>query len=228
MHSAASALVRTPAPDLESDPEAAPGRQEGDLSDEALALALIAGSVRAPRLAWTRFAPMVRRILARTFGPRQDVDDILQEIFLNFFRKVSGLRQPTSLKAFVVSITVRTIKHELRSRRARRFFHLVDDEAEPDARYTEQPDLSAHQAFMGFYRILDRLSAADQAAFSLRFFEEFELVEVARALGVSVSTAKRRLARIWKLVAARVRQSPALFAYFSLGRPGEVDQRAIG
>ncbi|MES1172132.1 MAG: sigma-70 family RNA polymerase sigma factor [Bacteroidota bacterium] len=186
-----------------------------DVDDTDLARALIAGSDWAASVAWVRFSPMVRRILLRTFGPRQDIDDIQQDVFFSFFRKVAGLRQPESLRAFVVSIAVRTLKHELRSRRARRFFHLIEDAGEADARSIEQPDLGARQAFTAFYRILDRLPAADQTAFSLRFFEGFELPEVARALGVSISTAKRRLARVWKLVAARVRRDPVMFTYLT-------------
>ena len=190
-----------------------PGGHLATADDATLARAMIAGEDHAPRVAWSRFAPMVHRMLKRTFGPGQDVDDMVQDVFLCLFRKVAGLREPKSLKAFVISITAMTIKYELRQRRVRRWMHLSGTVSDLDAPRTEQPDPAARQALMSFYAILDRLNARDRAAFVLRFFEGLELTEVADALGISVSTTKRHLARIWKRVTLLVQRSPELASY---------------
>jgi RNA polymerase sigma-70 factor (ECF subfamily) len=154
-------------------------------------------------------------MLKRTFGPGQDVDDMVQDVFLCLFRKVGGLREPKSLKAFVISITAMTIKYELRQRRVRRWIHLSGSGSVSDLEVprTEQPDAGARQALVSFYAILDRLSARDRAAFVLRFFEGMELTQVADALGISVSTAKRHLARIWKRITLLVQRCPELASY---------------
>lgn len=190
-----------------------PGGQLATADDATLALAMIAGDGHAPRVAWSRFAPMVHRMLKRTFGPGQDVDDMVQDVFLCLFRKVGGLREPKSLKAFVISITAMTIKYELRQRRVRRWIHLSDGVSEVDTPRIEQPDPAARQALMSFYGILDRLSARDRTAFVLRFFEGLELTQVADALGISVSTTKRHLARIWRRVTLLVQRTPEVAAY---------------
>lgn len=190
-----------------------PGGQLATADDATLALAMIAGDGHAPRVAWSRFAPMVHRMLKRTFGPGQDVDDMVQDVFLCLFRKVGGLREPKSLKAFVISITAMTIKYELRQRRVRRWIHLTGSVADVDARRIEQPDPAARQALMSFYGILDRLNARDRTAFVLRFFEGLELSQVADALDISVSTAKRHLARIWRRVTLLVQRTPELASY---------------
>lgn len=210
------------------DPVAMLPPWEGD--DEALAHALIAGDTRAARAAWRRFAPLVHRILKRTFGPGNDVDDVHQDIFLAFFRKVPTLREPKSLEAFVVSITARTIKHELRRRRARRFMFLWGTPADLAADL-EHPDVApvdpgARQALKAFYAILGRLNAQDRTAFGLRYLEGMDLVQVSRALDMSVSTAKRHLGRIWKRVAMRVRSEPALVDY-SDHLPADVTPAAL-
>jgi DNA-directed RNA polymerase specialized sigma24 family protein len=58
------------------------------LSDAALVAAILADHAGAKELAWLRFLPTVRRILRR-FGSRfMDHDDVTQEIFLTFFRKL--------------------------------------------------------------------------------------------------------------------------------------------
>ncbi|MES1171842.1 MAG: RNA polymerase sigma factor, partial [Bacteroidota bacterium] len=168
-----------------------PGGQLTAADDATLARALIAGDDHAARVAWSRFSPMVHRMLKRTFGPGHDVDDMVQDVFLCLFRKVGGLREPNALKAFVISITAMTIKYELRQRRLRRWIHLSGDMAETEGPRIEQPDAGARQALVSFYAILDRLSARDRAAFVLRFFEGLELTQVADALDISVSTTKR-------------------------------------
>ena len=190
-----------------------PGGQLATADDATLARAMMAGDAHAPRVAWSRFSPMVFRMLKRTFGPGQDVDDMVQDVFLCLFRKVGGLREPKSLKAFVISITAMTIKYELRQRRVRRWIHLSGAVSDLEAPRTEQPDAGARKALVSFYAILDRLSARDRAAFVLRFFEGLELTQVADALGISVSTTKRHLARIWRRVVLLVRRSPELIGY---------------
>jgi len=190
-----------------------PGGQLATADDATLARAMMAGDGHAPRVAWSRFSPMVHRMLKRTFGPGQDVDDMVQDVFLCLFRKVGGLREPKSLKAFVISITAMTIKYELRQRRVRRWIHLSGNVPDLDAPRIEQPDPAARQALMSFYGILDRLNARDRTAFVLRFFEGLELTQVADALDISVSTAKRHLARIWRRVTLLVQRTPELASY---------------
>ncbi|MBC8133657.1 MAG: RNA polymerase sigma factor [Deltaproteobacteria bacterium] len=190
-----------------------PGGQLTTADDATLASAMMAGDVQAPRVAWTRFAPMVHRMLKRTFGPTQDVDDMVQDVFLTLFRKVGGLREPKSLKAFVIAITAMTIKYELRQRRVRRWIYLSDAVSELEGQSIEQPDAASRQALRAFYAILDRLSAHDRTAFVLRFFEGLELTDVAGALGISVSTTKRHLVRIWRRVTVLVSRAPELETY---------------
>lgn len=190
-----------------------PGGQLTSADDATLARAMMAGDVQAPRVAWGRFAPMVHRMLKRTFGPSQDVEDMVQDVFMCLFRKVGGLREPKSLKAFVISITAMTIKYELRQRRVRRWVHLSGALSEVEGPRTEQPDAATRQALNSFYAILDRLSARDRTAFVLRFFEGLELVQVADALGISVSTTKRHLSRIWQRVTLLVQRAPELSSF---------------
>jgi RNA polymerase sigma-70 factor (ECF subfamily) len=197
----------------------------GDLlraDDATLAAALIANDMRAPRVAWARFAPMVHRMLKRAFGPGQEIEDLVQDVFFSFFKKVGGLREPKALKAFVISIVVKTIQYEIRHRRIRAWVRLSRAPEANDAR-TEQPDPAARQALTRFYAILDRLSARDRAAFMLRFLEGLQLDEVADALGVSISTIKRHLDRIWKRVALLVERSPGLATYLKDSDSGNND-----
>lgn len=190
----------------------------GDLlraDDATLAAALIANDLRAPRVAWARFAPMVHRMLKRAFGPGHDIEDLVQDIFLCLFRKVVGLREPKALKAFVISITTKTIQYEIRQRRVRAWVGLSKSSDVPIEGRIDQPDPAARQALTRFYEVLNRLKAEDQVAFTLRFLEGMELREVADALDVSLATTKRRLDRIWKRLGTLVEGNPGLATYLA-------------
>src|SRR5262249_44652304 len=84
--------------------------------DAVLARALIERRPNAPAALWARFAPMVHRMLRRTLGPGAEIEDVVQEVFLCVFQKVSGLREPRALRAFVISVTALTARYELRRR----------------------------------------------------------------------------------------------------------------
>ena len=189
-----------------------PGAALSDADDATLARALIARDPHAPRVLWQRFAPMVFRMLRRTLGADHDLDDLAQEVFLCVFEKVRALREPKALKAFVISVTVLTTRHELRRRWVRRWVKLS---GKTDAAELEvvTPDTDAREALTRFYKILDRVNTTDRTAFVLRFMEGLELAEVATALGLSLATTKRRLARVWARVILLVERDPVLVEY---------------
>jgi RNA polymerase sigma-70 factor (ECF subfamily) len=82
------------------------------------------------------------------------------------------------------------------------------------------PDTDAREALARFYAILDRVNPKDRSAFVLRFMEGLELTEVAAALGLSLATTKRRLARVWAKVVLLVERDPLLAQYRPKVRPG--------
>src|SRR6476619_3841042 len=177
-----------------------PGTALSESDDATLARALIARDPRAPRVLW------------RTLGADHDLDDLAQEVFLCVFEKVRALREPKALKAFVISVTSLTMRHELRRRWVRRWVRLSGktDAAELE---TVTPDTDAREALARFYKILDRVNATDRSAFVLRFMEGLELTEVAAALKLALATTKRRLARVWARVLLLVERDPVLVHY---------------
>ncbi|HEY8945683.1 MAG TPA: sigma-70 family RNA polymerase sigma factor [Polyangiaceae bacterium] len=194
----------------EALPETKPALAEAD--DTSLALALIAGDAFAPRIAWNRFSPMVRGMLRRSFGPASEVEDLVQDVFLSLFRNVSKLRQPATLRAFVIGITVRTLRYELRRRRVRSWIGLSPNPEIGDLRVVH-PDTESREALVRFYELLDRINTRDRTAFVLHFVEGMDANEVAVALNTSVPTVRRCLGRAWKRVVLLAERDPALVDY---------------
>ena len=202
-------------------PDASPPVNLAEATDVALACALIAGELNAPRIAWNRYSPLVRRILRRSLGPARDVEDTVQDVFLCVFDKVPGLRNPAALRAFIISVTVRTLRYEIRRRRVRSWLRLSGDTETPDLRVVHA-DTDSREALVRFYQVLDRINVRDRTAFTLHFIEGMEVQEVASSLGVSVPTTRRCLARAKERLVLFARRDPLLTEYVAhLERGGQ-------
>lgn len=186
------------------------------VDDETLVLRLIAGEPGAAREVWIRFAPMVRRVLRRSFNAESDVDDIVQDVFAVLFEKIGRLRDPKAFRGFVLSVTLLEVRRELRRRYFRRRFGPEREAPANDVRVVH-PDPEAREALLKLHGILGGINPRDRAAFTLRFVEGLELTQVSDAMGVSLSTTKRCLRRAWSRVRTRVERDPALVAYLPEG-----------
>jgi RNA polymerase sigma-70 factor, ECF subfamily len=194
--------------------------------DVALVLALRRGETSAELAAWNRFSPGVQATLRRMLGPGTmnegaDRDDLLQEVFLRFFRRVDTLREPAAVRGFLTAICLRVVQTEIASRRRRRWLRLTDTGAPPDVADEASPTKAreAREAIARYYRLLETLNGRDRSLFVARTIEGLTLEEVAAAHEVSVSTAQRRLARATTLIAKLTRRDPLLLALVEGGAP---------
>jgi RNA polymerase sigma-70 factor (ECF subfamily) len=190
-----------------------PARKHED-QDGSFVLALRRGDPRAEIEAWNRFSPAVDGTLRRLLGPSPDDEraDLLQEVFIRFFRRVETLREPGAVRAFLTGICLRVVRGEIAARRRRSWLRLTTtgEAPEPDAR---ERDDEAREAVRRYYRLLDRLPGDERSIFVARTIEGLTLDEVAAAHGVSVSTAQRRLERAGARMALLVGRDPLLAAF---------------
>ena len=190
------------------------GGMEADGGDAAIVLALRRGEARAELDAWNRFSAQVDGTLRRLLGPGQPSDereDLLQEVFIRFFRRVDTLREPAAVRGFLTGICLRVVQGELAGRRRRRWLRLTATGDAPDVGARARDDES-REAVRRYYDVLEALGGQDRSIFVARTIEGLTLEDVAALHGVSVSTAQRRLSRATKRVAALVRRDPLLVA----------------
>jgi RNA polymerase sigma-70 factor, ECF subfamily len=158
-----------------------------------LAAALIAGDPAAPRAAWQKFLPLVRGMARRALGPTPEIDDVVQDVFCSLFRGIGRLRELGALRAFVITVTRRSLAHEVRRRRARLLLNTASELQLTGAIGWGDP--ATQHAYRHFGQLLGRLKERERQAFVLRFVERMDANEVAETLGVSVPTARRAFAR---------------------------------
>jgi RNA polymerase sigma-70 factor, ECF subfamily len=217
--------VPSPAPRLrvvhESDGRVAAGEP---LTDGELVAALRAEDPGAPAMLWARCAPSVGRLLAKALGPCLEIEDLTQEVFLRVFVRLPSLRDPSALRAFVLSVAMNVLKWELRRRWVGRKVRLSGTGRLPEIESTPA-DAEARQALRRCYRIFDNLPTKERLAFVCRYMEGMTIDEVAAALAVSMSTAKRWVTKGAAKVTEQVASDPDLRCFFA-GEPGQEKEGA--
>jgi RNA polymerase sigma-70 factor (ECF subfamily) len=201
-----------------------PQQHPAELDDSILASMAASGHAGAYTVIWDRYGPLVRSIMRRSIGPGNEVEDLVQEVFLRFYRNLGLLRNPGALRSFIFAISFRVAISELRSRRVRKWLRFTEDGGlqAPSARCAGPADFEAREAVAGLYTILERLEPKDHMAFVLYYVEGLELTEVAGAVGVSLATIKRRLGRISARVFAMAESDRRLIEYLGRVAPCKV------
>jgi DNA-directed RNA polymerase specialized sigma24 family protein len=189
------------------------GTPPTDEDDEhaRLVAALRAQDPTVARPLWDRFAPGTFRVLRRTLGPAAPIDDAVQVVFLCVFHRGRQLRPGTDLGQLVLKVTARVAKAELRRSTVRRVLPIPGSRA-ARARAARAASKSEHEASNRFYRILDRLSAADRIAFVFHHVEHIEVRVVAAAMGGTVAETRLRLRRALRQVFDGIQRDPILRA----------------
>jgi RNA polymerase sigma-70 factor (ECF subfamily) len=182
------------------------------LSDAEVARGLARGEDWAITEAWQRFAPLVLTMAERALGSKSDAEDLAQEVFSRLYRRAPTLRDAESLRSFVYSIAVRTLRSELRYRRLKAWLTFRGPETLVDLRYST-PDVEARDLLRNFYALLDRLSARDRLVFTLRRVESMTVQEIALATGLSASTVKRSLAHATERLSRWIEADPRMFEH---------------
>jgi RNA polymerase sigma-70 factor (ECF subfamily) len=154
-----------------------------------------AGEDWAREALFRRYARMVFALVYRLVGRDHEVEDLAQDCFAQALAHLDRLTEPQAFGGWLTSVVVRTTHKALRRRAVatriglRRRQDPVDLESlvAPTAPADVQTELRA------VYRLIDELPPRMRVALVLRRVEGMSQDEVAEAMGISVSTAKRLL-----------------------------------
>jgi RNA polymerase sigma-70 factor (ECF subfamily) len=181
-------------------------------ADAKLVERAAAGDHSAVSLAWERYARLVRGTLIGALGPDSAVDDLMQEVFLAFFRSAAKIKDPGALRSYLVGIAMRLAALEIRKRKVLRLVGLSPTGELPDVEVAPE-DQEGRQTLRALYRVLDQLSTRRRLAFVLRHVQGLELSEIVVSLEISESTVRRELRRAERQLSALAGREPALLEY---------------
>lgn len=127
----------------------------------------------------------------RMCGTRADAEDLLQEIFLQAYRKLPDFRGDSSVGTWLYRLAMNRCLDHLKSRqtRANSSTTTLDEESIPGPRRV--PDGGIKR--LDLERAIARLPEGARAAFVLHDVEGFQHHEIADILGISEGTSKSQV-----------------------------------
>ncbi|MEM6532580.1 MAG: sigma-70 family RNA polymerase sigma factor [Myxococcota bacterium] len=131
----------------------------------------------------------VYRQLRRTFGPRADVDDLFQNVFVEVIRSLPSWSGRARLSAWIRRITANVAYQEMRLAYRRPVEVAFDDGLEPAP--TPDPERAAQVAEL--YRALAELDPKLRIVVSLYDLEGLTMKEIGLALGRPLPTVQSQL-----------------------------------
>ena len=137
---------------------------------------------------YARFGRLVYGVLLSRVG-RTDAEDLVQEVFLTAFERLSSLRDPSAFGGWLAAIARRRAVDHIR--RARPVDELPDDLAAPDTAHAEASQILA---------VIQRLPDAYRETLVLRLVEGMTGPEIARHTGLTEGSVRVNLHRGMKLL----------------------------
>jgi RNA polymerase sigma-70 factor (ECF subfamily) len=159
------------------------------------------------RQQWPRAEGLLRRML----GPRQDLEDLLQVVFLETFRSLPRFEGRSQLSTFVGGITVRVALRAMRTRRrAPSTAPLSEDLPAPE----RGPEHQAHAAdqLRRVRELLCEISEVKRTAFMLWALNGMSVAEIAELMEASVPATRSRIFYAQKELRELAAGQPALQA----------------
>jgi RNA polymerase sigma-70 factor, ECF subfamily len=136
----------------------------------------------------------VARLAQRMLGRPTDLEDIVQEVFLQVHRSIRDFRHGARFSTWLYRVTVNVVLMHRRSAKSRPVFSETPEHvAAVDQRPRADEQLDRQRRVQAFHRLLDRLSEKKRIVFVLHELEGLAPGEIAKIVGSPVLTVRTRL-----------------------------------
>ena len=185
---------------------------DADPGDRRLAARCLRQDMSACEELYRRHGGRLYNVAYRMTGNAADADDLLQEIFLQVFRRLGSFRGESALGTWMYRLAVNCCLDHVRSKagqqqKATAFLEDLDS-VEPTAAGSWRPDTVLDR--MELERAIAKLPPSYRAAFVLYDVEGREHHEVGEMLGIAVGTSKSLVHKARRRLRTLLRGSDAI------------------
>jgi RNA polymerase sigma-70 factor, ECF subfamily len=160
------------------------------------------------------YEPRVFRFLLVTLRDRDAAETLTQETFLRAWTARASFRSDCAISTWLIRIALNLARDHTRTGRFRFWKNLSTTAVDvsevaasvPDRQGSDEVQLIAREQVARIWETVAGLSARQRSIFLLRFVEEMDIPEIAKATGLPVGTVKSHLYRA--LAVIRTRHSP--------------------
>jgi len=141
------------------------------------------------------YAQLVAWFASRLLTHQEEVEDVVQEVFLIAATKLDGLTDPPQIRGWLKTVALRRASRRLRWARVRARLGLApSDEGLEELVVSREASPEDRAALRELLHALARMPVDLRIAWSLRHMHQESLEDVAALAGCSLATAKRRIA----------------------------------
>jgi RNA polymerase sigma factor (sigma-70 family) len=136
----------------------------------------------------------IARLVYRLLGEPDEVEDVVQEVFLSVLQNFERFRGESKLSTWLTAIALNKCRSHYRRRllRPRSLLRLAKN---PPASCDQVHPSEAAEVQQELRRAIQRLPAKYREPIVLRYFEELPVGEVGQVLGISANNVEVRLTR---------------------------------
>ncbi len=165
-----------------------------------------------------KYKDSLLNLASRMLGNRAEAEDVLQDAFVEAYRHLAGFNHQSRFSTWMYSIVLNRVRNRIRHNKVLRWTSLDIRRATRDGyKPPQNPErgpavdvLTGQKLEMeALRRELKFLSLPYQSIFSLRYFEDKPLKEVARELNKPLGTIKVYLHRARRLLYKRLNHVPS-------------------
>jgi RNA polymerase sigma-70 factor (ECF subfamily) len=183
----------------------------GDASD--LVARCRAGDAAAFRQLFREHRVAVTRLVHRMTSGSADLEDLVQEVFVQVHKSLGGFRREAQLGTWIYRIAVNVVLMHRRAQKVRPGSlpapvdgTLVDDGEQPDEQVARRRRVTA------LYRLLDQMSEKKRTVYILHELEGMSPNEISKVVGAPVLTIRTRLFYARRSLLSELTREPALAA----------------
>ena len=144
----------------------------------------------------TQHAAEIAALANRLLAWPQDVDDVVQEVFISALQGLEKFRGQCQLRTWLFTITVNKCRSY--RRRASRNGKLMDTEPQIETHANAETKAMTAEAFAQVQRAVQALPTKYREVVVLRYLEGLETAEICELLGIKANTMQVRLNRARK------------------------------
>jgi len=188
--------------------------------DIELARRAAGGERAAQRELFVEQRTNVHRALFRILGSNRDLEDLLQDAFIEIYRALPSFRGDSTLARWCQTIAVRIAYLTISRRRPPAVdLALVEEAVANDVDVRRH--VQVREAARRLYAALDRIEAKQRVAFALSVIDGKSLTEVAELTESTMFAVKTRVWRARRELMRRANKDAVLSAYLGELQGGE-------
>jgi RNA polymerase sigma-70 factor (ECF subfamily) len=171
-----------------------------------------AGDRAAFRVLYARHRDVVSRLVFRMLSGSRDVDDVVQEVFVQVYKSLKDFRGQSKFSTWLHRVTVNVVLMHRRAARSRPTYSEEPhaDTTPDDETVAPDVDVDRRERVRAFARIVERLADKKRVVFILHELEGVPPQEIAVIVGAPVLTVRTRLFYARREIEAMLTDEPVL------------------